>query len=195
MRHLLPSVLFKIFMTVLLGIGYPLLMTGLAQIIFPKQASGEFVSQNGKFVGAKLIGQKFESPQYFWSRPSSGDYNPLPSGGSNLGPTAQDLKKVFEERKAKVKAAHPDQSGEPPQELLFASASGLDPHISPQTALYQVERVSKARHMTYDQVKTLVTQAVEKRQFGFMGDDVVNVLMLNRALDSAQGTRPQENSH
>lgn len=174
-------------MTVLLGLLYPFAMTGVSQVIFPRQSNGEFVSRGGQLVGAKLIGQKFEKPEYFWSRPSGVDYNPLSSGGSNLGPTSQDLKKTVDERRTKLKVAHPDQTVEPPQDLLFASASGLDPHISIEAAQYQLQRVAKIRNFKTEQVQKLVDEVTEKRQLGILGETTVNVLALNLALDKLSG--------
>lgn len=187
MKYFMPALKFKILMTILLGLIYPLVMTGMAQIIFPSLARGKFLERGGQVVGAELIGQKFEKPEYFWSRPSAIDFNPLPSGGSNLGPTSADLKKLFEERKAKLKSAHPDQQIDPPQDLLFASASGLDPHISVEAAKYQLSRVAKARHMRPEQVQKWIDVATEKRQWAILGEHAVNVLVLNLGLDREQG--------
>lgn len=187
MKYLIPAIRFSIFMTLLLGLLYPLAMTGIAQIVFPDQANGSFVTRGGHLVGSTLIGQNFEKPGYFWSRPSAIGYNPLPSGGSNLGQANQDLKKAVEERRNKLKTAHPDQTGEPPQDLLFASASGLDPHISIESALYQAQRVAQARNIPLDQVKGLIEQAKEDRRFGILGEPTVNVLVLNMAIDKSQG--------
>jgi K+-transporting ATPase ATPase C chain len=187
MKHLMPAIRLKIFMTIILGLIYPFVLTGISQAIFPRQASGNFVSRGGQVVGSHLIAQKFEKPEYFWPRPSAVDYNPLPSGGSNLGPISQDLKKAVEERKAKLKAAHADQTIEPPQDLLFASASGLDPHISIEAAQYQTGRVAKARNLKADQLQKLVADATEQRQLGILGEQTVNVLALNMSLDKIQG--------
>lgn len=187
MKYLMPAIRFKIFMTILLGLIYPFAMTGISQVIFPRQASGDFLSQGGQLVGSRLIGQNFERPEYFWPRPSAVNYNPLPSGGSNLGQTSQDLKKIVDERRAKLKAAHPDQTTEPPQDLLFASGSGLDPHISVEAAQYQLGRVARARHMSAEQIQRLILQETEERAFGILGETTVNVLALNLALDKNQG--------
>jgi K+-transporting ATPase ATPase C chain len=183
----MPAIRFKLFMIVLLGFLYPFVMTGISQAIFPRQASGDFLTRGGQVVGSRLIAQKFEKSEYFWSRPSAVDYNPLPSGGSNLGPASTDLKKIVDERKTKLKAAHPEQTVEPPHNLLFASGSGLDPHISPAAAQYQLQRVAKARNITNEKVQSLIEQASEGRQFGILGEARVNVLVLNMALDTAQG--------
>ncbi len=194
MKYLMPAIRFKLFMTVLLGLIYPFAMTGISQLVFPRQASGDFLNRGGQVVGSRLIAQKFEKSEYFWSRPSGVAYNPLPSGGSNLGQANADLKKTVDERKARLKAAHPDQTGEPPQDLLFASGSGLDPHISPDAAQYQLQRVAKARNITFEQVQKLIQQASEDRQLGILGEPTVNVLALNLLLDKAQGieTAPVE---
>ena len=183
MKYLIPALRFKLFMTLLLGLIYPFAMTGISQVIFPRQASGDFLSRDGKIIiGSKLIGQNFEKPEYFWPRPSAVGFN-LPSGGSNLGPTSADLKKTFEERRLKMKAAHPDQTAEPPQELLFASGSGVDPQISPEAALYQASRIAKARTMPVEQIQKMIQQMTEERQLGILGERTVNVLVLNLALD------------
>jgi len=187
MKYLVPAIRFKIFMTVLLGLLYPFAMTGLGQVFFPRQASGDFLKRGGVVVGSTLIAQKFEGPDYFWPRPSAVDYNPLSSGGSNLGPTSQDLKKAVDERRAKIKAAHAEQTQEPPQELLFASASGLDPHVSPETLIYQAQRVAKARKLSVERVQQLIEKTTEGRQLGVLGEVTVNVLALNLALDKEQG--------
>jgi K+-transporting ATPase ATPase C chain len=186
-QHLIPAIRIKIFFTILVGLIYPLLMTGVSHILFPRQASGDFLSRGGQVIGSHWISQKFEKPQYFWSRPSAVDYNPLPSGGSNLGQASQDLKKSVVERRAKLKAAYPDQAGDPPQDLLFASGSGLDPDFSPEAAEYQVQRVARARSMTVPDVQKLVAAATLNEQFGLFGEPTVNVLALNLALDHAQG--------
>lgn len=187
MKYLMPAIRFKIFMTILLGLIYPFTITGVSQAIFPRQASGDFLSRGGQVVGSQLIAQSFEKPEYFWPRPSAINYNPLPSGGSNLGQATQALKSAVDERRAKLKAAHPDQSTEPPQDLLFASASGLDPHISPEAAQYQLQRVSKIRHISSEQLQGLIDQATDKRFLGILGEPTVNVLVLNLSLDKSQG--------
>jgi len=187
MKHLGPALRLKIFMTILLGLVYPLTMTGLAQGLFHASANGQLISRGGQIVGAELIGQKFERPEYFWSRPSAVDYNPLSSGGSNLGQTSADLKKAFDERLAKLKASHPDQTVEPPQDLLFASGSGLDPQISLEAALYQRSRIAKARKMSEGDVQAKIDSHAEPRALGILGEPTVNVLALNLDLDQAQG--------
>ncbi|MBC7385130.1 MAG: potassium-transporting ATPase subunit KdpC [Cryobacterium sp.] len=186
-QSLFPAIRIYLFFTILLGLAYPYLMTGISQVVFAKQASGEFLSRGGQLIGAKLIGQKFEKPEYFWPRPSAVDYNPLPSGGTNLGPTSADLKKAVDERRVKMKAANPDSVGEPPQDLLFASASGLDPQISVVAAEYQAPRIAKARKLPQEKVGDIIKQNTESRQLGILGEVFVNVLTLNLALDHAQG--------
>lgn len=187
MKYFIPAIRFKIFMTILLGLIYPFAMTTVSQAVFPTQANGEFVSRGGQVVGSLKIAQKFEKPEYFWPRPSAIDYNPLPSGGSNLGQASAGLKKAYAERKAKLKAAHPEQSGEPPQDLLFASGSGLDPHISPASAEYQMQRVAKVRRLDLNQIRELILQASTASQVEIFGEPTVNVLALNLSLDKAQG--------
>ena len=183
MKYFMTALRFKIFMIVLLGLVYPFMMTGISQVIFPAQANGDFLSRDGVIVGAKLIGQNFEKPEYFWPRPSTVGYNPQPSGGSNLGLASEVLKKIVEERRAKLKAAHPYTTEEPPQDLLFASGSGLDPHISAEAAQYQLQRVAQTRNVDKAVVQKLLDEVTESRQLGILGEKTVNVLVLNMALD------------
>lgn len=187
MKYILPAIRFKIFMTLLLGLIYPFAMTGVTQLIFPSQSSGEFVTRGGQVVGSIKIAQNFEKPEYFWPRPSAVSYNPQPSGGSNQSQSSQALKEAVDGRRAKLKSAHSDQLIEPPQDLLFASASGLDPHISPEGAQYQLNRVVKARNLSVEHVQALIKDASNSRQLGIFGEPSVNVLALNLALDKAQG--------
>jgi len=161
------------------GIVYPILITVIAQLTMKTQANGNLLLIQGKPVGSLLIAQKFASEGYFWPRPSSGDYNPLPSGGSNLGPTSAALKKAIEERRSKI------GKQDVPSELLYASGSGLDPHISPSTAYFQMERVSKARGLNPSVLKKIIDQNSE-RPLGIFGTTYVNVLQLNMALDAFQ---------
>ena len=172
-----------LWMTFLTGIIYPLLITAIAQLTMKQKADGDFLSVKDKTVGATLIAQKFESDKYFWARPSAVDYNPLPSGGSNLGPTSAALKKAVEERQEKIIKAHPVDKNKIPTELLFASGSGLDPHISVFTAYFQIERVAKSRGLESSDIKHLIDSMVIKPRLGFLGEACVNVLMLNKALD------------
>lgn len=187
MKYFLPALRLKLFMILVLGLLYPFTMTGISQIIFHQKASGDFKMRGGQIVGSRMLAQKFEKPEYFWPRPSAVDYNPLASGGSNLGQTSQDLKKIVDERIKLLKTAHADQKGEPPQDLIFASASGLDPHISPEAAEYQLVRVAKARGMGLEKMHVLILSHTEKRNLNLLGEPVVNVLALNLALDQTQG--------
>ncbi len=187
MKHLRPAIVSLIFLTVLTGLIYPAVVTGIAQLLFPSQANGSLIYKNGKPVGSALIGQPFDDPKYFWGRPSA--TTPFPdnagsSTGSNLGPTNPDLKKAVQGRIDALRAADPDNKSPIPGDLVTASGSGLDPHISPAAALYQVHRVAKARGMDEAAVKQLVEQYTEGRQLGFLGEPRVNVLPLNLALDS-----------
>lgn len=175
-----------LWMTFITGVVYPLLITGIAQFTMHFKANGQLLIINNNIVGSTLIAQKFESDKYFWPRPSAIDYNPLPSGGSNLGPTSAALKKAVRERKTKNSSYLTEQS-KIPSELLFASGSGLDPHISISTAQFQIERIIKARGLDANDgkktLKNLINQHIEKRRFGFIGQPCVNVLLLNIALD------------
>lgn len=180
----------KIFLvfTILTGIVYPLLVTGIAQVVFPHQANGSLILKDNKIIGSELIGQQSDSTIYFTSRPSAIGNNPLPSGGSNYGLTAKKLKDQFVERKNKFIAFNQlDKNAEVPSEMLFASASGLDPHISPEAALLQINRIAKARYFNNTQkerVKALVAEMTEAPQLGCLGESRVNVLLLNIALDN-----------
>jgi K+-transporting ATPase ATPase C chain len=176
MKVILQSLRIYIVLTLLTGIIYPLAMTGVAQLFFPRQANGSRIIEQGKLVGSELLGQKFENPKYFWSRPSSADFATVPSGASNKGPTSADLKKTIDERRVKF-------GNDAPVDLLTASGSGLDPHISPEAAHLQIARVADARKMSIQQISSLVDQTIEAPQFGFLGEPRVNVLRLNQALD------------
>ncbi len=169
--------------TLLLGVVYPLVVTGIAQALFADKANGQLIERNGKVVGSRLIGQGFSSPGYFRSRPSAAGtgYDPLNSGGTNLGPTN---KKLMDSVKAAVDAAKQENPSAPvPVDLVTSSASGLDPHISPAAALFQVPRVARERGVPEEVVRQLVEAHTAGRQFGFLGEPVVNVLELNLALD------------
>lgn len=174
-----------LWMTVLTGILYPLAVTGAAQWIFPDQANGSLLHRGDQVIGSELISQEFKKNEYFWPRPSAVSYNPLPSGGSNLGPTSKSLLEAMEARKKLWTEAAGLQ--EPvPEELLFASASGLDPHISPAAARYQLRRVALARHLSLPKTRdllALINTMTEPRTFGILGEERVNVLKLNLELD------------
>lgn len=172
-----------LWLTLVTGLLYPLLITAIAQLTMKQKADGHFITVEDKVVGAKLIAQKFESEKYFWPRPSAVDYNPMPSGGSNLGPTSAALKKAVDERREKILQFHHVDKDAIPAELLYASGSGLDPHISLKAAYFQLERVAKARGLEQKEIKDLVDHLATKPTFGFIGETYVNVLMLNKALD------------
>jgi len=180
-------VLFAV-LTLLTGLAYPLLVTGIGRVIFPAQVSGSLVMRGGTAVGSSLIGQSFQDPKYFWGRLSA--TSPMPnngagSGGSNLGPTNPALIDAVRGRIDALKAADPDNSLPIPVDLVTASGSGLDPHISPAAALYQVTRVARARHIDALKLRQFVLSAVEAPQWGIFGEPRVNVLLLNLALDRA----------
>ncbi len=182
------AIKFLLVMTVLTGVIYPFFMTGVAQLAFPARANGSLVKEGGKIIGSELIGQKFDSSIYFWSRPSAIDYNPIPSGASNLGPTSDKLKKQVAERRKlfAINNSIADTSAIP-KEMLFASGSGLDPHISPEAALLQLNRVAKARNLNETQkqkVEQLIKNKTEEPQFFLFGEPRINVFKLNLALDS-----------
>ncbi len=185
MKHALTALRMLIFMTLLTGIIYPMIVTGLSKVFFFEKASGSLIQSKGTLVGSELIGQKFESDRYFWSRPSAVDYNPLPSGGSNLGQASSDLKKIADERSIKLMNKHP-QAGIPTQDLIFASGSGLDPHISVAAAEFQVARVAQMRGLENSAVHKVVNELTEPRQFGIFGEPRLNVLMLNLAMDKLE---------
>ncbi|NGZ10070.1 MAG: potassium-transporting ATPase subunit KdpC [Nitrospira sp. LK70] len=182
-----PALTMVLLLTVLTGLTYPLTVTGLAQVFFPDQANGSLILREGKVVGSRLIGQYFDKPEYFWSRPSATapfPYNAAASGGSNLGPTNPVLIDAVKTRVAALRTADPGNALPIPVDLVTASGSGLDPHISPAAALYQAKRVARARGLDENSVLTLVSKHTEGRQFGLLGEPRVNVLMLNLALDA-----------
>lgn len=185
--QLRPALTMVLFLTLLTGLIYPLAVTGLAQLFFPNQANGSLIVQDGKVVGSKVIGQYFDKPEYFWGRPSATapfPYNAAASAGSNLGPTNQVLIDAVKARIAALRAADPGNDLPIPVDLVTASGSGLDPHISPAAASYQAKRVARARSLDENSVLTLVSKHTEGRQFGLLGEPRVNVLQLNLALDT-----------
>lgn len=197
LRELRPAILILVLLTLITGLAYPLAMTAIAGAIFPKQAQGSLIEQDGKVIGSSLIGQEFKDDKYFRGRPSatsapdpadstktvSAPYNAANSGGSNLGPTSKALNDRIKEELQKLKAENPVAAV--PVDLVTASGSGLDPDISPEAALFQVSRVAKARNMPEDQVRQVVTASSQGRLAGLLGEPRVNVLALNLALDRA----------
>jgi potassium-transporting ATPase KdpC subunit len=187
MKTLIISLKIFLFFTVLTGVIYPLFITGIARLVFPAKANGSLVVSNNQVIGSELIGQQFDSIIYFSSRPSNVGYNPLPSGGSNYGLTNSKLKKLVEDRKTQFLAFNElDSSTAIPSEMLFASASGLDPHISPEAALLQVDRIAKARNFSAEQKQKLiecVKNNIEGPQYFLFGEPRINVLLLNLRLD------------
>lgn len=183
-KNLITAVLMTIATTILLGIIYPLVVTGLAQGLFRDKANGQLINVNGKLIGSRIIGQAFSGPGYFHSRPSNAGtgYDPLNSNGSQLGPTNHQLIDRVKADTARLHAENPNM--EVPIDLVTSSGSGLDPHISPAAAAFQVPRVAKARGIGEDELKRLVAAHTEGRQFGFLGESRVNVLELNLDLDS-----------
>jgi K+-transporting ATPase ATPase C chain len=180
------SLIMLVAMTVLTGIVYPLLVTGAAQLLFRDAANGSIIERGDKQLGSELIGQPFADPKYFWSRPSAtapSAYNSTSSSGSNQGPTNPALTDAVKQRIDALQAADPDNKQPVPVDLVTASASGLDPHISPAAAQYQLARVARARGVPEGKVAEIVTAATEGRQFGILGEPRVNVLLLNLALD------------
>ena len=187
----LQSVRMLVVMTVITGVGYPLLVTGIGQALFADQANGSLIVEGGKARGSALIGQPYSDPKHFWSRASATSpmpYNAGSSSGSNQGPTNPALKEAVEGRVKALREAGGDAAKPIPVDLVTASGSGLDPHISPAAAEYQVVRVAKARAIGEDSLRALVAKHTEGRQFGFLGEPRVNVVTLNLALDA--GSRP-----
>jgi K+-transporting ATPase ATPase C chain len=184
-KHFMTSILMTVLTTVLLGLVYPFVVTGLAQLLFPRQANGGLITMNGKIVGAHLIGQTFSSPGYFRSRPSAAGtgYDAGNSSGSNLGPTNKMLVDRMTGDVQKAQAENPN--AQVPMDLVTTSGSGLDPHISPEAAAFQVPRIARERGMTEAEVSALVASHTEGRQLGFLGEPRVNVLELNLDLDTS----------
>jgi len=197
LREIRPAIVLLLGLTLITGLAYPLAITGVAGAIFPKQAEGSLIEKDGKVVGSALIGQEFNSAKYFHGRPSAtvapdpndstktvpAPYNAANSGGSNLGPTSKALNDRIKEDVEKLKAENPSMPV--PVDLVTTSGSGLDPDISPEGALFQVPRVAKARNLSEDQVRQLVTDNTQGRLGGLLGEPRVNVLALNLALDAA----------
>ncbi len=189
LSHLKPAVISLVVMTAITGLAYPLVVTGIAKVVFPKQAEGSLIEKDGKVVGSSLIGQTFADPKRFWSRPSGTSpytYNAASSSGTNQGPTNPALADAVAARVKALKDADPGNHMPVPVDLVTASASGLDPHISIAAGEYQVNRVAKARGMPPAKVRELVARHTEGRTFGFLGEPRVNVLELNLDLDAAR---------
>ncbi|OIR05552.1 potassium-transporting ATPase C chain [mine drainage metagenome] len=187
LKELRPAVMSFLLLTLLTGIAYPLLVTGISQVTMPAKANGSLIMKDGKAVGSSLIGQSFSDPKYFWGRPSA--TGPMPnnasaSSGSNLGPTNPALLDAVKGRVQALRDADPGNAQPVPVDLVTASASGLDPHISPAAAEYQLPRVARVRNLDPDALRKLVAEHTEGRQFGFLGEPRVNVLELDMALDA-----------
>ena len=190
--HLRPALVGFLGLTAITGLAYPLLVTGAARALFPRQAAGSLLVRDGRVLGSEWIGQSFTDPAHFWGRPSAtvdGEGKPLPynganSGGSNLAPSHPDLARAVQERIRALRAANPEATGPVPVDLVTTSGSGLDPHISPAAAEFQVRRVAKARHLDEARVRALVAKRVEGPQLGLLGEARVNVLKLNLDLDA-----------
>lgn len=172
-----------VLLTLITGVAYPLVVTAVARVAFPRQSGGSVIERDGKAIGSELIAQSFTDPKYFWPRPSAANYNGAGGSGSNLAPSNPALAEAINTRTAALKAADPDNALPVPIDLVTASASGLDPHISPAAAEYQVSRIAKARKMSASDVRDMVNQYVESRSLGVLGEHRVNVLLLNLALD------------
>jgi len=189
LKQLRISIIILAFFTFLTGLAYPIAVTSIAELIFPYQANGSLVKRDGQVIGSELIGQSFTDPKYFWGRPSATapfPYNASASSGSNLGPTNPTLELTVRARIEVLQSADPGNESLVPVDLVTASASGLDPHISVAAALYQVPRVAREQGLSEEQVYLLVEQYTEGRQLGFLGEPRVNVLKLNLALDGLQ---------
>lgn len=190
LKHLVTSILALVLLTVITGLAYPLLVTGIAQVVFPGKANGSLLKREGKTVGSDLIGQPFSDPKYFWSRLSATSpipYNAASSSGSNTGPTNPALLDEVQGRIGDLKKADSLNSLPIPVDLVTSSGSGLDPHISVAAAMYQLPRVARTRGLSEDRVRALVEQSTEGREFGILGESHVNVLTLNLALDESAG--------
>ena len=189
LKELKPAVTMLVLLTLVTGAAYPALVTGIAQALFPRQANGSLMVKDGKAMGSTLIGQPFSDPKYFWGRPSATapmPYNAGASGGSNQGPLNPALEEAVKARIAALKESDPAQAEPIPVDLVTASASGLDPHVSPAAALWQAPRVARLRGLPEAEVRSLVERHTEGRQFGVLGEPRVNVLELNLALDAVR---------
>jgi K+-transporting ATPase ATPase C chain len=186
LRHMGTAALFTLVSVVLLGIVYPLVMTGVSQVLFPSQANGSLITVSGKVVGSDIVGQLFTKPQYFHGRPSAAGkngYDPTATGGTNLGPTSKKLIDATRDAIKALKKENPDATGPIPVDLVTSSASGIDPDVSPEGAYYQAQRIAKARGIGVDKVRAVIDAHVHQRELGFLGEPHVNVLELNLALD------------
>jgi K+-transporting ATPase ATPase C chain len=194
MKLLIQSILLTIVFTVITGILYPLAITGISQVAFHDKANGSLLVRDGKVVGSELLAQQFTGDKYFWPRPSAGSYATVPSGASNLGPTSQALQSNVTANAAAFRTGNKLAADAPvPADMVFTSASGLDPHISPEAARLQVARVAAARSLGTDPVKALVEKFVESPQWGIFGEARVNVLRLNLALDELDTKKAEGN--
>ena len=187
MKNLIIALKIFILMTIITGLLYPLAITGYAQIFFSNKANGSLITRDKKILGSELIGQQFNKPEYFWGRPSAIGNIPLPSGGSNLNPLGANFKEKFQARVDTIRKYHGNiEINKIPKDLIFASASGVDPHISPETAYFQVDRISKSRHLSDEQIKKLkilIQSSIVKPDLYIFGEYRINVLDLNLKLD------------
>ena len=194
LQPLRPALVLFAGLTLITGVAYPLLTTGIGQVLFPQQVSGSLITENGKVIGSTLIGQSFTEPKYFWGRPSAtspSPYNASASSGSNLGPLNPALVTAVSERITVLRQLDPSNTAAVPVDLVTASASGLDPDISPAAAYYQAARIARLRQLSLEIVNALIAKHTESRQFGILGEARVNVLLLNIALDKLESTNGQ----
>jgi K+-transporting ATPase ATPase C chain len=195
LKNIRPALVVLALLTVITGLIYPLVVTGIAQAVFPSRANGSFIESGGKIRGSELIGQPFSDPKYFWSRLSATGpyaYNAAASSGSNYGPLNPALLDAAQKRIKDLKDADPQNTQAIPVDLVTASGSGLDPHISVAAALYQLPRVARHRKMSEEQVRSLLNECTEGRQWGFLGESRVNVLKLNLALDEIRSSSEEK---
>jgi K+-transporting ATPase ATPase C chain len=186
LSHARPALVFLVAMTLLTGLAYPLAMTAAAQTLFPRQANGSLMEREGRVVGSELIAQPFTDARYFWPRPSAANYNGAASSGSNYGPNHPDLLAAVQQRADALRASDPENKDPIPADLVTASGSGLDPHLSPAAIRWQIGRVAKARGLDPAQLEKLAERHIEERALGILGEPRVNVLKLNLALDALQ---------